>query len=367
MKIRVRSIVLALVALALVGVLLLVTGAVPIKASSGHWPITFWFLSFASDRSIAFHSLGTDVPNLDQSGLLRLGAETYEANCEWCHGHPGDWYRPIMQSATPSPPVLAESALKFDAAELHYTVLHGIKFTGMPAWPAVAREDEVWPVVAFLQQVPRMTKAEYEKLVTIPSSVQPGSATMELARRRCAMCHGLRGEAPIHERVPVLAGQSNAYLSQTLLAYANQDRTSGVMQPIANRLEPDTIRELADFYSAQDAVVRRLDRADINQPELLELGKRLVLEGDRDDKIAACVDCHAVSMAGPSESRQQNDDYPLLAGQPAWYLRRQLVLFKDRIRGGTQNSNLMHPIADMLSEKQREAVSAYFESLNDSP
>ena len=39
--------------------------------------------------------------------------------------------------------------------ELFWIVKHGIKYTGMPAWVALDRDDEVWAVVAFLNGTPR--------------------------------------------------------------------------------------------------------------------------------------------------------------------------------------------------------------------
>ena len=39
--------------LAVLGALVVVTGAVPIWASRGHWAVTAWFLKFAMRRSIA--------------------------------------------------------------------------------------------------------------------------------------------------------------------------------------------------------------------------------------------------------------------------------------------------------------------------
>ena len=59
-----------LVAGVLGGFLVAVSGLVPIAASSGHWPITEWFLQFAMRRSISTHSLGIEVPPLDDSDLI---------------------------------------------------------------------------------------------------------------------------------------------------------------------------------------------------------------------------------------------------------------------------------------------------------
>ena len=48
--------------LAVGGMLVVVSGLVPIKASSGHWRITSWLLHFAMRRSVATHSLGPAGP-----------------------------------------------------------------------------------------------------------------------------------------------------------------------------------------------------------------------------------------------------------------------------------------------------------------
>jgi len=56
--------------LAIGGFLIAASGIVPIKASSGHWAITEWFLHFAMRRSIATQSLGIESPALDEPGLV---------------------------------------------------------------------------------------------------------------------------------------------------------------------------------------------------------------------------------------------------------------------------------------------------------
>ena len=43
----------------LAGAIVVLSGIVPIKASSGHWRITAWFLHFSMGRSISTHTLGT--------------------------------------------------------------------------------------------------------------------------------------------------------------------------------------------------------------------------------------------------------------------------------------------------------------------
>jgi hypothetical protein len=54
------------------GFLVVVSGIMPITASSGHWPITAWFLHFSMQRSVGTHSLGIDVPTLDDPKLILM-------------------------------------------------------------------------------------------------------------------------------------------------------------------------------------------------------------------------------------------------------------------------------------------------------
>ena len=58
-----RLIAFALLAVGAAGILVL-SGIIPIKASSGHWPLTAWFLDFTKRRSVATHSIGIRVPRL---------------------------------------------------------------------------------------------------------------------------------------------------------------------------------------------------------------------------------------------------------------------------------------------------------------
>jgi mono/diheme cytochrome c family protein len=149
MKRRLKELAILAVSLVAIGAIVVVSGVVPVKASSGHWAVTAWLLNFASDRSIAFHSQHIGVPPLDEAGMVMLGAASYRANCVFCHGHPGEAPPPVAQGMTPKPPNLKSSVADKEAQELFYIVKHGIKFAGMPAWPAQQRDDEVWPIVAF--------------------------------------------------------------------------------------------------------------------------------------------------------------------------------------------------------------------------
>src|SRR5690606_7740464 len=110
------------------------------------------------------HSLLIQPPTLSDQDAFK-GAAHYDIACRSCHGGPGSPEPTLAFHMTPRPPNLAESVPKYDAEELFYIVKHGIKFTGMPAWPAQQRDDEVWAMTAFLLRYPDLDPLLYGDLV----------------------------------------------------------------------------------------------------------------------------------------------------------------------------------------------------------
>lgn len=350
------------------GVLVVLSGVVPIKASSGHWSITAWFLDFAKARSVATHTIGIKAPALDDPRLVTIGAGQYAVACRPCHGSPSLEQPRIARRMTPTPPDLRESAGQFDPEELFYIVKHGIKLTGMPAWPASDRDDEVWAMVAFLRVLPRMDAEEYDRLANGPAPEMTGEPIEELVpparlpeaiTDSCTRCHGADGLGRGAGAFPVLAGQRPEYLRASLEAYAKGERHSGIMEPMAASLDPDEMREIAEYYAglgrAAAAGGSTASGGDIAR------GRRIAHEGLPDTLVPACVKCHGPGGIG------RNPHYPTLAGQHAEYLRLQLTLFKDRRRGGTPYQHIMRRLASQLSEEDMQDVAAFFASLPPAP
>ena len=117
----------------MVAAVMVISGVVPIYASSGHWRITAAFLDFAKTRSVSTHAWGIEAPPLDDEALVLRGAGQYESSCLPCHGGPARGLPPVMAAMTPSPPALTDRLTKWAPEELFSIVKHGIKFTGMPA------------------------------------------------------------------------------------------------------------------------------------------------------------------------------------------------------------------------------------------
>lgn len=363
MKRRLRVAVWLLMVFALGGFLVLVSGIVPIKASSGHWSITRSLLQFGKRRSIATQSLLLDAPALEKPWLVLKGAGHYETGCRPCHGSPDHPYPRVARAMLPPPPYLPPLIEARKPEQLFYAVKHGIKFTGMPAWPSQQRDDEVAAIVAFLLAMPKLDATQYEQLVQgeavpsgsvepLPDLVQPEQPP-HLVTANCARCHGVDGRGRGLAAFPKLAGQRREYLLAALQAFAEDERHSGIMQPIAAGLSAEERRELADYYS----------RLPIGAPDekasaaAIERGRQIAIHGIVSQRVPSCKHCH-----GPDGSRKK-EAYPVLAGQYADYLVLQLELFKQRRRGGAAYQNLMERVALGLEREQMRDVAQYYASL----
>ena len=209
-------------ALVLLGFLFLWSGVYTVAASRGHWAVTEWLLTFAMRNSVKTHAIGIEPPPLDQPDLVTLGAGHFHGGCAFCHGAPGVPVGPVADSMLPPPPDLATQMRPWRDRELFWIVKHGIKYTGMPAWPAQQRDDEVWAVVAFLRRLPALDADGYRALALGDLQIPPQSgrelATTETTsrRRRLRALSRRRRNAPPSALVPLLHGQPVEFLAAAL-------------------------------------------------------------------------------------------------------------------------------------------------------
>jgi cytochrome c553 len=352
------------------GLLVLLSGLVPLTASGGHWTITEWFLRLGKRRSIATHTLLDDTPTLDKRWLVLKGAGHYELGCRPCHGAPDLPRLPrVARSMLPPPPSLTATSGKWETDELIYIVKHGIKFTGMPAWPALEREDEVHAVVAFLKTLPALDGPGYRRLVDGEVDVRPdpvpltdltGAEEPRAVRTTCARCHGIDGSGRGSAAFPAIGGQRPAYLRSALRAYVDGKRHSGVMETALSGLTVDELDAVATFYAKHVTGADRALRAETSErgaPLAIARGESIALHGIPAQRVPSCIDCH-----GPAP-QPENDHAPILAGQYADYLVLQLELFAGDRRGGSAHAHLMDPVAHRLEPHQMHDVAAYFASL----
>lgn len=344
---RLRHIMATIFILAFLGgigaVLVAWSGAYNVAASRGHWPITNWFLHFTLRNSVETHSLGIRPPGLDDPALIRLGAGHFAAGCAFCHGAPGDPPGIVVRHMLPKPPDLSNAAREWRAQELFWIVQNGFKFTGMPAWPARGRDDEIWAMVAFLQALPELKPEQYRQLAG-------ADRTASDPLSGCESCHGSGGDRPASALVPSLPGLQQGYLERALAEYRSGLRQSGIMQQAASTLSDADIVRLARHYAALPI---RPAPEPAEEADRIARGREIAERGLREAGVPACLSCH---------ERPGSLLFPRLSGQQARYITGQLAVWRNGMRRLSAPGQIMAVIATRLPADAAADVAAYFQA-----
>ncbi len=340
------------------GVALLVawSGLYNVAASRGHPAWLNWFLELGMRNSVEANAPRLTPPDLEDPELIALGAAHFQTGCAPCHGGPDQAVNPIYQGMLPEPPKLGEAVDHWSDSELHWIIKHGLQYAGMPGWAAPHRDDEIWALVAFLRALPELTETEFRSLAAGNGSVTPvtvehlisGRAT-NLTMTTCTKCHETELAPPVSDRIPRLAGQPRPFLLRALKEYRADARQSGIMEPVAAEIPDALIADVAAYY------------ADLTPPPSSppnftgnpERGREIALNGDPDNRVAACQACHS-SAAKP--------EYPRLAGQSASYMTARLKHWKTGHTNETPLAALMANAMGKLSDEQIDDVVAWYAS-----
>lgn len=167
----------------------------------------------------------------------------------------------------------------------------------------------------------------------------------------CSGCHGVLGIGRPDKDTPRLAGQPLFYMRKQLEDFAKGSRQSDKMTPVARALSAEQREAVAAYFASLHFVpYPPVPEAD---PALVQQGGILSAVGDEERDIRACEICHADAGVGLAPS------FPYLAGQYAYYVERQLLLWK---RGLRTNDPLevMAEIAQRLDDDEIKALALYF-------
>lgn len=330
------------------------SGFYNVSAHRGHFDGTTWLLDQVRKQSIRAQSASVSQPpsNLHSDDMVILGAAHYELSCAACHGAPGRPAAAITGAMLPEPPPLDNVAGRWSREELFWIVHNGQKYTGMPAWIAFRREDEVWPIVAFLERLADLQPQQYREL-TGAGETEPG---VSLGQQEsdiisvCVRCHGAPGARTRSGLVPWLSGQNEAYLRRSLEEYRDGTRPSGYMQLIASGLNDATIAQLAAAYAAAPSPSATTSETDA---EMVSQGGETFSAGISERDVPPCVTCHS----------RGNSQFPALAGQSADFIATQLRVFREGTRSGTGYGAIMTRVARSMTDADIAAVSQYLSSL----
>lgn len=184
-----------------------------------------------------------------------------------------------------------------------------------------------------------------------PVRAQPADAK-RMAAEVCASCHGPAGHSTT-AAFPRLAGQSKEYLAAQMKAFRDRSRGDPMAQAfmwgMSSQLSDDTIARLAAYYAEQKPSPGRAGDA-----RLIRDGQAIFERGIPASRVVACATCHQNDARG-------KDVIPMLAGQHADYIVKQLALFKSELRADA-NAAIMHGVSTGMTFDQMQAVAAYVAS-----
>lgn len=332
--------ILGILAAAILGLAVAWSGLINVSASSGHWAISDWFLHWVMRNSVETRSaLGSPRDASDPSGLVSAAGH-FAASCASCHGAPGVKPSPVFQAATPPAPNLMETAPEWSDRQLFWILDHGVKFTGMPAWPARERHDEVRRMVAFVRLLPTMTPRRYEELTGGVARLS-GSNTFE----SCAGCHGADGRGRGAPDIPYLGGQKAEVLMAALRDYQSGARQSAVMGHAAARLSADDMRDLSTRFAAMPGLKATAAANDAQARQIVEMGLPA-------KQLPACASCHVPGKP-----------YPVIAGQKASYIAARLRQMRgdDKEIDARQTQATMPVIARRIPKNMIDRIAHYLE------
>lgn len=193
------------------GAIFVYLGLYDVAANRQHLAPTYWLLQTGLRESVKHHSRDIAVPPLEDPALVQQGLGLFRAHCVQCHGAPGVAPAPFALGMRPAPASLAHTARGWGPAELFWTVKHGIKMSGMPAWQFRMTDDEIWALVAFLRGLPYYTPEAYRALQAPkpaareahapPGPPDPARGRQALMQYACITCHAIPGvvgpDAPV--------------------------------------------------------------------------------------------------------------------------------------------------------------------------
>lgn len=157
----------------------------------------------------------------------------------------------------------------------------------------------------------------------LESSALAASSKGKELFKPCTSCHGAKGQGEFDYDAPAISGLPKWYITSQLQKFKSGARGKhpwddpGIkMASMARTLRSDEYIELVAQY-VSELPKQKLKHSIKGDPKN---GRRI---------YGLCSACH-----GPSASGNEGVQAPPLVGQNDWYLKRQLLNFRDGVRGG---------------------------------
>lgn len=153
MKGFILGIIFTIVVIAAVGLFVLETGRVNMRADVPPSSLETSIAGHAMDASIKRNSPKVTNPIQPTEQNLVDGAEIYAFKCAQCHGDPANPQSKLADTLNPPPPQFMSDRPDMPENQNYYIIVHGVRLTGMPGWKDALTNDQIWKVVTFLSHM----------------------------------------------------------------------------------------------------------------------------------------------------------------------------------------------------------------------
>ena len=153
--------------------LVVVTGVVAAYIYSGAFDVAASTLDNAFEQSLFRTAMRRSVLAMSRSigqpprftdHMVKDGFDHYEDMCGGCHGGPGIERGEIGKGLNPPAPDLADAVPAWSPGQLFWIVKNGLKMTGMPSFGKTHDDNQIWSIVAFIEQLPGMSDEQYREM-----------------------------------------------------------------------------------------------------------------------------------------------------------------------------------------------------------
>jgi cytochrome c553 len=189
------------------------------------------------------------------------------------------------------------------------------------------------------------------------------AAAGEANSTACAACHGSDGNS-LAANFPKLAGLGEKYLAKQMQDIKAGTRPIAEMTGQLDNLSDQDIDDLAAFYAskpiqlsgAKEMMVQMNTGVEV---DAIALGMKIFRAGNMETKVPSCTGCHSPTGQGNSPA-----GYPLLGGQHAAYIEKQLKDFRAGNRTNDGDTKIMRDVAAHMSDAEITAVANYISGLH---
>ena len=110
---------------------------------------------------------GLQNPHPSTPESIREGLEHFADHCAVCHANNGSGDTSFGRGMYPKPPDMRQPLTQNKTdGELYYTIQHGIRLSGMPAFGEKGKTDDesTWKLVHFIRHLPKLTPEQMREM-----------------------------------------------------------------------------------------------------------------------------------------------------------------------------------------------------------